>query len=290
MKTQIIHLVAAAIVLLALSTLNSQLSTAFAQGSLTPPGSPAPTMKSADQIYAQIIGPRTPISSAPFNITNSGSYYLTTNLTVSSGDGIDINTNAVTLDLNGFTISSTAGSATGDGISLNSSYVGNSDITIFNGHICGGFVDGIGLGHGYTPANVVVSKVSVSGVSDNGISLGHSDATVVEACTVTSAGGNGISASNIKGSVAVSCGGSGIDGDVVADCWGYSFGSQTGVEASFTAQNCYGRSDSGTGLQARIAIGCMGFSSSGIGLQATNATSCYVAHGTTNIVNKYDMP
>jgi len=42
-----------------LSTLNPQLSTVFAQGSLTPPGAPAPMMKSLDQIEA-----RTPIDAA----------------------------------------------------------------------------------------------------------------------------------------------------------------------------------------------------------------------------------
>src|SRR5580698_1789256 len=68
----------AALVLLA--TFNFQLATVFAQGSLTPPGAPAATMKSLDQIE-----PRTPISSAPFTITNPGSYYLAANLTVSSG-------------------------------------------------------------------------------------------------------------------------------------------------------------------------------------------------------------
>jgi len=45
------------------------LPRAFAQGSLTPPGAPAPTMKSLDQIE-----PRTPISSLPFTISSSGSY------------------------------------------------------------------------------------------------------------------------------------------------------------------------------------------------------------------------
>ncbi len=44
MKTQL-KLAALA---LALSTVNSQLSSAFAQGSLTPPGAPAPVMKSLD--------------------------------------------------------------------------------------------------------------------------------------------------------------------------------------------------------------------------------------------------
>jgi len=210
-----------------LSTLNSQLSTAFAQGSLTPPGAPAPTMKSADQIYSKL-DPRTPISSAPFIITNSGSYYLTTNLTVSSGDGIDINTNGVTLDLMGFTISSTtANPPSGTGILLNS---GLSDITILNGHIRGGVTNngsgvfsGSGFGNGIyysynPPRNVVISKVSVAGVLGEGINVvggGNSQwpplrsgfATVVEDCTVTTAGGGGISASTIKSSAAIGCGG-----------------------------------------------------------------------------------
>ena len=61
---------------LLLSTFNSQLSTLHAQGGLTPPGAPAPTMKSLAQIE-----PRTPISSVPFTISTAGSYYLTTNVT-----------------------------------------------------------------------------------------------------------------------------------------------------------------------------------------------------------------
>src|SRR5208337_66021 len=79
------------------------LRSAFGQGSLTPPpGAPAPTMKSLDQIEA-----RTPIST-PYTITQPGSYYLTTNLNLTEGDAINIETDGVTLDLNGFTISSTS--------------------------------------------------------------------------------------------------------------------------------------------------------------------------------------
>ena len=105
------------------------LATLFAQGPLTPPGAPAPTMKSLEQIEA-----RKPISSAPFTISQSGSYYLTASVTVSSGTAITITASNVTLDLNGFTISSTDASTTGYGILLDN---GPRNITIANGFIQG---------------------------------------------------------------------------------------------------------------------------------------------------------
>ena len=101
-------------------------------------------MKSLDQIE-----PRTPISAAPFTITNSGSYYLTTNLTVSSGNAITIATNGVTLDLGGFTIVSTAPNSSGAGILLSGN---RTDIQIFNGHISGGVTNngsGVYGGNGF---------------------------------------------------------------------------------------------------------------------------------------------
>ena len=74
----------------------------FGQGSLTPPGAPAPTMKTLDQIE-----PRTPISTLPFTISAPGVYYLTKNITTTGG-GITIDTDDAVLDLGGFTL-------TGDG-------------------------------------------------------------------------------------------------------------------------------------------------------------------------------
>src|SRR5215469_10506728 len=95
MKTTIVSCVAFAIV----SAICLPPS-AFGQGSLTPPGAPAPTMKSLDQIEA-----RTPISSLPFTIGSSGSYYLAASLTGSGGnDGITVNADDVTVDLNGFAL------------------------------------------------------------------------------------------------------------------------------------------------------------------------------------------
>jgi hypothetical protein len=200
---------------------------------------------------------------------------------VSSGNAITIAANGVTLDLNGFTIASTAPSATGYGILINNSL---RDLAILNGHIRGGVTNngsGVYSGSGFWfgifgyPQNVRVSGVSVSGCYFDGIYLGTGDSTVVEACTVRTVGRYGIVASIIKASVAMDCGGTAINGVQVADCRGECTGSDYGLSAT-TALNCYGFSGSGTGLYAFTAQNCYGSSSTGIGLNAINtAQNCF---------------
>ena len=82
---------------------------------------------------------------------------------MNSGDAIDINVSGVTLDLNGFTISSTAPSATvlAYAILLNN---GPSDVTIFNGHILSGVTNNgssVYSGCGDSDTALVVLKVTM---------------------------------------------------------------------------------------------------------------------------------
>ena len=248
---------------------------AHAQGSLTPPGAPAPTMKSLDQIEA-----RTPISIAPFNIVTSGSYYLTTNLTVSSGLGVSIGANGVTLDLNGFTIASTDPGGTSFGIVI----FGNaSDVAVLHGHVRGGVTNngsgtfsGPGFGYGVygpTAKSVQVTGVSVSGILKYGIYLSQNDATLVESCTVRTTGSYGIQANTIKSSVALDCGNTAIYGNQIADCRGECVNNAFGVNAN-TAQNSYGSSSNSYGLFASSAQNCYGSSSNSVGLSASTAQNC----------------
>jgi hypothetical protein len=275
MKTKLNHQLVAAFGLL--FTLALQPSTLLAQGSLTPPGAPAPTMKTLQQVE-----PRVPISTAPFTITEPGSYYLTTNLTVSGGNAITIAATGVTLDLNGFTIASTAPSATGYGILINS---GLRNLTILNGFIQGGVTNngsgvfsGPGFGYGIyysgsAPQNLRVSGVSVSGCQYHGIYVGDGASTTVENCVVLTVGSTGIIANTIRGCVALDCGSTAIDGGQVSDSRGESVGS-TGLYA-YTALNCYGYSSSSYGLYAATAQNCYGYSGSGTGLSASTAQNCY---------------
>ena len=114
------------------------LPTGFAQGSLTPPGAPAPTMKSLDQIEPRTIvnAVNTPGDAGDmFVISQPGSYYLTTNLIATAlKNGITITANNVTLDLNGFALNSLPGTYTGTAIEIPGI---RTNLTVRNGSING---------------------------------------------------------------------------------------------------------------------------------------------------------
>jgi hypothetical protein len=168
------------------------LSSAFGQGPLTPPGAPAPTMKTLDQLDAKL-EKRTPITNLPFTISAPGSYFLATNL-ISSGNGVVITASSVTLDLNGFELAGSAGSTVGVNVSGS-----RTNICIRNGTVRGWNSDGLNLSNAIA---VIVSDLRVFRNAGNGMVLGT--AAVINSCVSTYNALEGIvtgDAANIRGCV-----------------------------------------------------------------------------------------
>lgn len=156
---------------------------AAAQGGLTPPGAPTPTMKTLQQVES-----RTPISSVPYSITQSGSYYLTANLTAGAGEnGITVSADDVTIDLNGFTLrGSGAVDTTGIFIANN-----KNRMTVKNGIIRyfdkGIYCTPVSM---FLPSYSRFEKLSISSCSSYGIYAGK--ATRINDCNVHNNAGSGI--------------------------------------------------------------------------------------------------
>ena len=177
--------------ILAIISLSGSL---FAQGSLTPPGAPAPTMKTLAEIDAAIANvgtavsqiqgeARTPISQAGTTITTPGSYILTTNLvSTGGGSGVNISTNNVTVDLNGFSI--LCAGANGQGISM----AGCNNVTIKNGTIRDAYYFGIAAYHTQNCQfeNLIITGNGRASSSYDGIHAGTN--ILITGCTVTENG------------------------------------------------------------------------------------------------------
>jgi parallel beta-helix repeat protein len=218
----------------------------FAQGPLTPPAPPGPTMVTLSQVE-----PRTPITNLPYSITLPGSYYITTNMTgIVGSPGITILANDVTVDLRGFTLQGVPGS--GPAISVSNSV---RNLAIRNGVLDGWGVRGTNAynslferlresnsgGPGLvTGSNCVVSVCTVSANFTVGIGVGNNGS--VKDCTVSGTSGIGIQALN-------NC--------VVADC---------------TASG--NSSDGINGGIGTVVRGCASYENGGNGITATN--SCTV--------------
>ena len=183
-----------------LSALTPQLSIVLAQGSLTPPGAPAPTMKSLAQIE-----PRTPISSLPFTITSGGAYYVTTNLAgVSGTNGITISANDVRLDLKGYSLVAVPGAIDGILVSGN-----RTNLWIGNGTVRGWSYDGIDALNSQAS---VFTDLNIIGSGNTGLRSGK--AAVVSRCAGianTQEGFLAFDGCSLSQCVALNNGASGID-------------------------------------------------------------------------------
>jgi hypothetical protein len=218
---------------LVLSLLLTSLA-AFGQGSLTPPGAPAASMKSLDQIQ-----PRTDVLKlgadgfASYVITQPGSYFLSTNLVMVSGlRAIEIKTNDVTLDLSGFTISGGDRPAVFGGVSVNR-------IRVFNGHLAN-VSAGIDFYTFASGTNIVVENMQMAGAAGStGFGIIVTEGGHVSQCQVTGFG----SAS----------GGGGInlgDRSVVRDCELQSNYASVALGSLCRVENCLVQKSPNTGINA----------------------------------------
>lgn len=218
----------------------------LAQGPLTPPGAPTPTMKTLDQIE-----PRTPISSLPFTITNPGSYYLTGNLT-SISSGITIQADQVTVDLMGFTL--TGGS--GSGVFISGA---RNNIVIRNG-VVRGWANGIEIPGAI---NSKLENLRVFANGGYGIRVGSAIVTQCEA--------------NANGAEGIGTGAS----SVVRDCLSHdNSGHGFSVDFDSTISNCVARLNDGTGIITLYGItvnGCTSNSNAAGGIivgEGSTVTGC----------------
>jgi hypothetical protein len=304
-----------AVALLLLFSLYFQVGIGYAQGDLTPTSAPAPMMKTLAQIEPRI-SVQSLGAAPPYTITQAGSYYLTGNITVGSGNAVNINVANVSLDLMGFTIEST--NATAGGAAINAGAV--SRLRLSNGNIqsgttvTNGALTARGFAYGVQGTNLndsAICDLQVTGVSATCIASG--DNCKVERCRVSSSNvgisnpGSGLT----KHCLAANCANSGIiGGDLVEGCAGYGFYTQgisgrvvsfsrggtqtgTGLIATVSAQNCWGYSGVSTGMDCTgaTASGCKAETVGGsYSLKAAIAIGCVISGGSPVIGNRYNMP
>jgi hypothetical protein len=157
-------------------------------------------------------GVGTKITSLPYTINAPGFYYLGGNLNATSGSGILINSEDVTLDLMGFHIHGTAGNK-----GIYSSFV-HGNIEIRNGSLSA-WEYAIDLPTGTETIGIRVINVRVFGCNSGGIHVGGASAdSLVKGCTVSNV--------PVLGSFGIQIAKGAIIGNTVTNCsTGISLGS-----------------------------------------------------------------
>ena len=153
---------------------------AQAQGGLTPPGAPAPSMKTLAQIE-----PRFPIMNLPYIIWLPGSYYVTDNLILLSNNisGITVLADNVKIDLNGFLLT---GPGTGSGIGIEQSSQ-QCNLSIAHGNLSGWHGHAI-----YAPGRN--GRFEVLTVTRNGAGMNVGPGSLVADCIASSNSSSSITA------------------------------------------------------------------------------------------------
>jgi len=103
-----------------------------------------------------VVEPRIPISSLPYTITQSGSYYVTGNLSIAGWDAIQIQASDVSVDLNGYTLS---GDRNSIGLYVSEN---RTNVSVRNGGLRG---FGVAL-YGSAGSYVYASGISATGNGD----------------------------------------------------------------------------------------------------------------------------
>lgn len=129
----------------------------LAQGDLNPPGAPAPTLKTLQQVEPRIdLGTLPGTSSNHVQITKPGSYYMSSNMVVTKEVGIAVLNSNVTVDLNGFEIRKSFGGF-GDGIRIGYDV---DNVSIRNGSI---------IGHPLSPFSRAINEPDFIGEGAEGL-------------------------------------------------------------------------------------------------------------------------
>lgn len=188
-------------------------------GDVDPPGGVVSgTMKTLEDVEARVALRNDPLGAAALVIDAPGSYYLAESIVALPGEhGIEIDSDDVTLDLNGYEVRGDAGGTSLDGIHINNESVDRTGIAIRNGIVRGFGGDGVdnlggeacvfeGLrirlcdGDGITTSSACLVTACVVRECDDGIRV--ASGSVVRGCSCLINSGVGITS---HGGLVVDC-------------------------------------------------------------------------------------
>ncbi len=254
------------------------LSVELQAGPLVPPAGPvAPTPGPEPRIA--INATNTPgDADSVFKITQSGSYYLTGNITgVAAKHGIEIAASGVTVDLMGFALQGVPGSLHGVGVGAGT----YDNLTVRNGVLSQFDGYGVQIGPVGLERGALVEHLQVSGNGAGGIMSGAS--SIIRLCNVINNGGSGIAAANNSTIESCSAYQNAIDGisigagGTVSGC-SAQFNGASGISAASiaTITGCTVLANTGAGIGTTFGAtitGCMaGNNQSGGIVTTTGAT------------------